>query len=299
MKHNLAKTVGKFRKSFATLFACFIVLGVPAYSFAEIGHFHFTPDRPATKLPAFQTRAIDRSNAPVQLFKQPLITVSFDDGWETTYNQAMPLLNKYGIHSTQYLLSGTEADRDYLSWAQITAMQKDGQEIACHTINHPDLTTISSADVMTQLTGCDKTMSARYGAITDFASPYGAQNTSTISQIKKVFGSQRNTNGDPTNGVTQEDVNTPVGEGGKGFDKYNITGVTVRNETTVAQIQALVDYAEKNNGWVVLTYHQANDGQSKWSVNIQSMEAQLAVLSKSPVRIVTVKQALAGYTGGH
>jgi peptidoglycan/xylan/chitin deacetylase (PgdA/CDA1 family) len=201
----------------------------------------------------------------------------------------MPLLNKYGIHSTQYLLSGTEAETDYLSWAQITAMQKDGQEIACHTVNHPDLRTIGNSAIMDQLTGCKQTLSARYGAITDFASPYGSQDARTIGQIKKVFNSQRNTNAD---------VNTAGGFDGKGFDKYNIIGVTVRRETTVEEIQALIDYAEKNNGWVVITYHQADDGQSKWGIDVKSMDAQLAAINKSPIRIVTVNQALSGYKAG-
>jgi peptidoglycan/xylan/chitin deacetylase (PgdA/CDA1 family) len=297
MKYNVGRTVVKFRKSFATLFACIVVLGVPVYSFAEIGHFHITPDRPATKLPAFVPRAVD-STAPVKLFKEPLITVTFDDGWETTYNQAMPLINKYGIHTTQYLLSGVEDGADYLSWAQITAMQKDGQEVACHTINHPDLRTISNSAIMTQLTGCETTMSNRYGKVTDFASPYGSQDDRTIGQIKKVFASQRNTDGDPSNGVTSADVNTEAGNNGKGFDKYNIIGVTIRRETTVAQIQALISFAEHQNGWVVITYHQADDGQSKWGIDTKSMGAQMATISKSSVRVVTVSQALSGYKGG-
>jgi peptidoglycan/xylan/chitin deacetylase (PgdA/CDA1 family) len=298
MKYNISNTVVRFRKSLATLFAICVVLGVPVLSFAEIGHFHVTPDRPATKLPAFQSRAIDASTIPVQLFKQPLISVTFDDGWETTYNQAMPLLQKYGIHTTQYILSGTESESDYLSWSQIDAMHKDGEEIACHTITHPDLRTISNADIMMQLTGCDKTLSDRYGKITDFASPYGSQDARTIGQIKKVFSSQRNTNGDPSNGVTQVDVNTSGGYDGKGFDKYNIIGVTIRRETTIAEIQALISFAEQNNGWVVITYHQADDGQSKWGIDTKSMEAQLAAVSKSPIRIVTVDQALSGYKAG-
>jgi peptidoglycan/xylan/chitin deacetylase (PgdA/CDA1 family) len=293
--HLSGNLMDKLRQGTATIFACSVVVLVPLLSFAQLGHVHIGQGRKATALPVFQTRAVDKVDKPVRLFTEPLISVTYDDGWETTYADAMPLLQKNGIHSTQYLLSGTATDSQYLSWEQITAMKNAGHEIGCHTVNHPDLRTIDNSQLKYQVSACKEVMTKRFGVTPDFASPYGSADQRTISVIKQYFASQRNTNGDPANGVTDADVNTPEGYDGKGFNPYNIIGVTINRDTTVDQIKQLISFAQKHNGWVVITYHQAESGGSKWAVDKKSMEEQLETISKSPLRVVTVKQALAGW----
>lgn len=290
--NKLQSTLKKLKKSIGLLFVCAVVLVVPLFSLWQIGHFmhdtlHLWDSRPTKPLAAMQVRAVDKTSTPPQLFKQPLITVTFDDGWETTYTKAMPLLQKYGIPTTQYILSGTENDPQYVSWTQIGNMQKAGHEIACHTVNHPDLTTLDDQDLNFQLSSCKHDLSKRFGAIPNFASPYGAENDHTLSVIGKYFTSQRNTNGDPTNGVSDVDMNVAAN-----FNRMDIVGVTIENNTTVAQLKALVDYAKAHNGWVVLTYHQADDGNSKFSVSDKDFETQFSYLSSTDVRIVTMQQAL-------
>lgn len=243
--------------------------------------------RRATPLAALRARPADNTSTP-QLFKQPLISVTFDDGWESVYKTAMPELQKYGIHTTQYVLSGTESYPGYMSWDQIKTVEKAGHEVACHTVNHPDLTTLDSEDLSKQLNGCKDTLSGELGhPILDFASPYGSYNDQTITAIKKIYGSQRNINGVIADGISDLDINLP-----SNFDRYNIIGVTVRRETTVSQLQSLVKYAADRNGWLVLTYHQADDGPSQYGIDPNSLDKQLSYLSGTPYRIVTVQQVI-------
>jgi peptidoglycan/xylan/chitin deacetylase (PgdA/CDA1 family) len=294
MKYNKRQSVmKKIRHGLAGTFACAVVLGVPMLSLIQLGHIHSFSHRSAKALPAMQVRPIDKTSAQPVLFKQPLISVTFDDGYETTYNEALPILQKHGIRSTQYILSGVEKNPLYLSWDQVTAMQKAGHEIGCHTVTHPDLRTLSDDDVMSQLEGCKESLGARFGTITDFASPYGSADNRTRADIKKVFASQRNTDGDSSNGVTFVDVNTAAH-----FDPMNIIGMTVKRDTTPQEIQQLIDYAVANNGWLVLTYHQADDGPSKYGLDPQKLDQQMAILQKAPARIVTVHQAISSYKGG-
>lgn len=277
------------RKGMSALVVTGLVVVVPVFSMVEYGHFfHTTDSRSAAALPAMTVRPVDKTALPPQLFQEPLITVTFDDGFESIYNAAMPLLQKYGIHTTQYILGGTESNSAYVSWKQIAQMQKAGHEIACHTMTHPDLTTLDPGMLNYQLSQCKQELSQRFGPIDDFASPYGAENSTTLAAISKYFDSQRNTNGDPSNGVTDADVNTAAN-----FDRFDIIGVTVRHDTTVQQLQALVDYAKQHNGWVVLTYHQADqDTSSPYEVDSSNLDHQLAYLSSTNVRIVTISEAL-------
>lgn len=295
MKHIQRNKADVVRHTLAGFFACLIVLGVPLLTLAQYWHLHSSHSRPATPLPALQVRSIDNTGIPPQIFKQPLISVTFDDGFESTYKDALPILQKHGIRTTQYILSGVESNPLYLSWDQVRAIQKAGHEIGCHTITHPDLTTVSSQEVMRQLTGCKTTMQQEIGMpVTDFASPYGAENAQTLAEIKQVFASQRNVYGDSSNGVTNVDVNTA-----QYFNPNDIIGMTVKRTTKLSEIQEMIDFTIKNNGWAVLTYHQSDDGPSKYALDPQVLDAQMSLLQHSSVRIVTVRQAIASWQVEH
>jgi peptidoglycan/xylan/chitin deacetylase (PgdA/CDA1 family) len=289
---NMSKAtslLSKLGRMFGTLFIFTIVLVVPLFSLWEIGHF-FHPGgshRSTKPLPVMTMRAPDAEQLPPQLFQEPLISVTFDDGFETTYTHAMPLLQKYGIHTTQYVLSGTSNQPTYVSWDQIKRMQEAGHEIACHSVNHPDLTTLDNEDLNWQLKTCKEDVEKHIGPIHNFASPYGSEDKRTLAAINKYYGSQRNTNGDPTNGVTDADVNLP-----DNFNRNDIIAITIRHDTTVDQLKKLVAYAKATNGWVVLTYHQADDPGSKFSVTDADFNKQFAYLAGTDVRIVTMQQAL-------
>lgn len=245
--------------------------------------------RKTTALPAMQVRAADAGNSTIKPFEQPLVTVTFDDGWESVYTQAAPLLQKHGIHSTQYVLSGEEQYQGYMTFAQIKALRQAGHDIGCHTQTHPDLTKLSATELASQLTGCKSVLESKLGIpIKDFASPYGSANPTTIAAIQKVFRSQRNTNGDiTTNRADDQDINTAAN-----FNRYNIIAVTIRNDTTEAEITAAIDYTVQHNGWLVLTYHDIDNTNSTFALDSKSLGMQLAAISKAPVRIVTIGQTL-------
>lgn len=290
---NLKRQLRVFKRSIVAFLVCLVValpLFFTVFQWGKIARGDTT--RKATALPAMVRRQQDVAAAP-QLFKEPLISITFDDGWKSIYTVATPLLQQYGIHSTQYILSGTEQYPGYMSWSQVDNVKKAGHEIACHSISHPDLTTIEDTELERQLQGCQTDMSQRLGApITNFASPYGSYNAHTIDAIKKVYKSQRNINGVIADGISDADVNLP-----SNFDRYNIIGVTIRRETTIAELQQLVAYTAARNGWLVLVYHQADDGPSQYGIDPTAMKKQLAYLSGTPMRIVTIGQVINALTG--
>lgn len=286
-----SKAKFSFGRLIASFLVCFIIVAVPVFSIMGLGNSirssKSEDNRITTVLPAIQQRPVDSTTLPPQLFNEPLISVTFDDGYESVYKSAVPLLQKYGIRTTQYVLSGTFNDKQYVSWEQIGQMQKAGHEIACHTYSHADLVQLDDTNLEIEIGGCKTELTKRFGTVDNFAAPYGSTNGRSMVVIKKYFTSARNTDGDPTNGVTDDDVNVRAN-----FDRYDIMGVTVRHNTTVDELKTLVDYAKAHNAWVVLTYHQADDGPSQWGLDPAKLETQLKYLSETNVRIVTMKDAL-------
>ncbi len=223
-------------------------------------------------------------------FAQPIVSVTFDDGWESIYSQAFPLLQKYGIPTTQYVLSSEMANPVYMSEKQIRSMQKAGHEIGSHTASHPNLTTIDDEDLERELRESHAELQRLFGPIRDFASPLGAYDDRTLAAISKVYRSQRNTIADPAQ-VDDKDVNVA-----SNFNRGNIIAYTVRATTTIEDIQRLLDYTVRHNGWLVLTYHQVgkevlSEGET-YGVLREQLEEQLALLNRSSVRIAPLGAVL-------
>jgi peptidoglycan/xylan/chitin deacetylase (PgdA/CDA1 family) len=278
------------KKGVASLLVCLIVLVLPVLGLKQwkADANLLSSTNKATPLPAFVDRPADLHKNPPRLYKEPLITVTFDDGWETTYTIAAPILARDGIHSTQYVVTGLLDNPAYLSLDQVRALQADGQQIACHTVSHPDLTKIDAEELHEQLAGCRQFLIRQHIVATqDFAAPYGHTDPAVIKGISQVFRSERNTDGDLSNGINEADVNLDGNA-----DPYNIIGVTVHDDTTVQQLKAAVDYTVAHNGWLVLTYHQSEEEGSKFSLDSGSLKKQLDYLSSTQVRIVSVGQVM-------
>jgi peptidoglycan/xylan/chitin deacetylase (PgdA/CDA1 family) len=287
MKRWIQHPLHHIKRGLASLFVCAVAL-LPVISVAQSMHLFGggSDPRKATALPAFQERPVDATTVAPRLFGQPLITVTFDDGWESVYTVAMPQLNKHGIATTQFIISGTDKETTYMSDDQIATIGQDGHELDAHTVTHPDLTTLSDEELTVELQQSQQALRQRFNTpAEDFASPYGHTDARTIGFIQEYYRSHRNTAGDyravPTN------VNLP-----QNFDRYNIIGVTVRRDTTVADLKRLVDYAKATNGWLVLTYHQVDDGPSDFGLDPDALDKQFAYLGSTDVRIVTMGQVL-------
>jgi peptidoglycan/xylan/chitin deacetylase (PgdA/CDA1 family) len=70
------------------------------------------------------------------------ITVTFDDGWRTTYTQAFPLLREFGIAANVGLNPATVTWADFLRRSDLEELNGAGWSIVSHTMSHahlPDL----------------------------------------------------------------------------------------------------------------------------------------------------------------
>ena len=92
-----------------------------------------------------------RSGVP---FPERSLAITFDDGYQSVYQHAFPILQRYGFSATVFLTVGKRSgrgsdrlpsmcDRSMLSWGEIREMQRSGIEFGAHTLTHPDLTRLS------------------------------------------------------------------------------------------------------------------------------------------------------------
>lgn len=240
-------------------------------------------------------QTITESSTP-KLFEEPLVSVTFDDGWESVYTKAAPLLEKHGIRSTQYIITGAFEDTKYLSYAQTMSLKNAGHEIASHTAHHSNLRQVTLSAVRDELHESDNFLQ-EHGLADDqmsFASPEGATSDKVIEEIKQIYGSHRNVEADLYNGSDHHDVNLR-----SNFDRYNIIGFSIRPGLPTSYIRAAISYAQMHNGWLVLVYHQVEEtdtgDKEDFSTTEKEFDQQLKAIKETGVKTATVRSVIDAY----
>lgn len=226
----------------------------------------------------------------VELFNEPIVTVTFDDGWESIYSHAAPIMSEYQIASTQYILPSQFSERAYISVDQAKSLRAAGHEITSHTYTHPDLTKLSDKRIREELDVSVQVLRqfdlADEGSL-NFAAPVGAVDDRVLAHIKPRFGSSRNVMGDLSKDISGNDMNMP-GQ----LDRYNIIGYTVGQYTTDEQFRGALAYAKAHNAWFVPIYHQVDYSGDKYSVTPETFRRQMQLIKSSGIQTATMRDVI-------
>lgn len=231
------------------------------------------------------------SSDDVELFSEPVVSITFDDGWENIATDAAPILAKYKIASTQYIITDRIAQPDYMDVTQLKALKTAGHEIGSHSSSHSKLDDESDRSVNEQLSVSKKALMQL--GVTDkdnvnFAYPYGAYNDETNTAALEHFSSLRNSDGSPRDGIDHRDVNTK-----ERFGRAYVIGYGIDKDTKLEDVRIALDYAREHNGWLVLIFHQINDKNDEYSTSHQDFEAILTMIQEQKIKTATVGKALA------
>lgn len=117
------------------------------------------------------------------------IVFSFDDGWRDAFENAVPVLRKYGFIGS-FAVAGNLAGRPgYATWDEILKAQAEGMEIVSHSENHLDLTNkiYSLEDLARETAGAKKELENKLGReVSVFVYPYGRYDERAIALLKQA-----------------------------------------------------------------------------------------------------------------
>lgn len=67
-----------------------------------------------------------------------MVSLTFDDGLDGTYDFAYPILKKHGVPGVSGIVTSRidPAHEEFMNWEQIDKLAEDGWEIASHSVNH-------------------------------------------------------------------------------------------------------------------------------------------------------------------
>jgi peptidoglycan/xylan/chitin deacetylase (PgdA/CDA1 family)/plastocyanin len=197
-----------------------------------------------------------------------LVSLNFDDGTADQY-QARAMLAQDGLHGTFFVNSNkVGASSSFMTWSQLSDLSGDGNEIGGHTLDHVNLTTVTTTEATRQVCDDRQALISHGFNVTDFDYPYGASN-STVESIVRGCGYSSARRAWGLCPVGQVPPNCPDGAGGQypianTVPPQNIWEIPVAGihaSHTLSDIEASVTNAESSGGgWVVFLIQHVCDG---------------------------------------
>ncbi len=114
--------------------------------------------------------------------------LSFDDGYEDFYTDVFPLLKKYNVRATLYVIYDYIGRKGFLNEKQIRELiDSNLVEIGSHTLDHTYLKLAPKMFADKQIIESKKKFEEQFGIrIKTFAYPYGAFNENNIEVVKNA-----------------------------------------------------------------------------------------------------------------
>jgi peptidoglycan/xylan/chitin deacetylase (PgdA/CDA1 family) len=114
------------------------------------------------------------------------IVLSFDNGYQSQYTNALPILRALhwvGVENIQ--LTGLPTSQGGLSDAQVRGLIAAGWELDTQGISHADLITLGPSELQAQVAGARQTLQQRYRVpVNWFCYPSGHYNATVIAEVK-------------------------------------------------------------------------------------------------------------------
>jgi peptidoglycan/xylan/chitin deacetylase (PgdA/CDA1 family) len=98
------------------------------------------------------------------------VLITFDDGYENLYTNAYPILKKYNISATMFIIVGNHDRPNYLNRQQLKELADNGIDMGDHTLNHAWLPTTDDKNLAVEISDSKKELESIIGKRVDFIS---------------------------------------------------------------------------------------------------------------------------------
>jgi peptidoglycan/xylan/chitin deacetylase (PgdA/CDA1 family) len=134
-------------------------------------------------------------------FPERSVVLTFDDGYQSLYQEVMPILQRYGFSATVFLVAGfcgkdnrwpgqpaSIPTMKLLSWEQIDEMAHYGIEFGSHSLHHPRLDQLPASELQDEIVGSKAGLERQLGRpVMVFAYPYGHYSETVKEVVQQVY----------------------------------------------------------------------------------------------------------------
>jgi peptidoglycan/xylan/chitin deacetylase (PgdA/CDA1 family) len=210
--------------------------------------------------------------------EKQLVSLTFDDGWLSQYENALPHLEDYRLPGTFYIITNRmkKGGLLYMNQDQVQNIATLGHEIGSHSMSHPSLLYYfcwinkdkeirKSKEVLESVIG---------KRVTSFAYPYGRFSEKIIKLVSDAGYENARSTGERFQG------NFP-GFNSKASGPFDLQCKSVKKDTTLEEIKEWITTSLTYNFWLILNFHQVVKNPYKWGCTPHFFQ-QICELLKQP-----------------
>lgn len=169
--------------------------------------YHRVHPEPAHDTPTLSPAAFDRQMALLARYWRPVplatvatwlegqgplppraVAVTFDDGTDDTAVHAFPILARYRVPATVFMITENIGQAGFLTRDQLLALQKGGVTIGSHTVRHAYLPSLASDRIHHELIDSRRELGTLLGRSPEFLSYPGGGYTPVIAHAAREAG---------------------------------------------------------------------------------------------------------------
>jgi peptidoglycan/xylan/chitin deacetylase (PgdA/CDA1 family) len=235
------------------------------------------------------------SPLPFTISGHGLVSINFDDGYQSMYDNGLPILDAAGLKSTQYIITQQVDTDSYVTRDEVMQMYNNGHEIGVHTRTHPNLTTLTPSEMTDEILGAKQDLISWGIMPTTLAYPYGGYNPTVeaVVQSAGLRGARDSDLGYNSSGLGLT-FGGPLYHDTHPLELWSEAAEMDMN-TTLSDITSEIDYAVANNLWLIILFHRVDETDpccSSISVDHSLIQGTVDYLVQQHVPVVTNNEGL-------
>ncbi len=248
-----------------------------------------SPDR--TIIDRIQLRTRDDSSgvvtanwATIGMTPEPsegMVSITFDSGWDSQFDEAKKIMSEYGIPATAYAIANKIGTAGYMTVAQLHELEQlHLWEVSTH--HETDLTTLtlSAAEIALQDAKTFLVDNDFRRGVDNFSIPDGAFNAGLLALFRKYFRTSRTL-------ASGSKENFPPA------DWSRIRVLNILDTTTTGAIATAIDDARTFKTWLVLVFHKiVTTSAASDEYNIADFQTVIDDLDADGITVKTITQAI-------
>lgn len=213
---------------------------------------------------------------------RPIVSFSFDDCPKSVVENALPAFDRENWQVTLYMAMGLCETTNHLglhmSQSDVKAAYESGHEIADHTYDHIDATTVS-------VQGFEENIDKNQACLLalgippsqTFAYPYGQLNLETKKIIGRKFKGGR--------GITSLVQK-------KAVDLNQISSNRLYNDQSFQDLKSDISELQHTPGWMTIFTHDVRENPSQFGCQPRQLDAVIAAVKDSGADVMTIADAI-------
>lgn len=211
-------------------------------------------------------------------FSQPMVSITFDDGWKSNYSDSAKALGQLGVPATFFVNYGTLNTNKYMTTNDVLDLSRRGFDIESHGYYHDDLLTVDSKRLAYDLQQNKRDLEHLIGKpVRHFATPYSSYTSLLEQLILTEYDSHR--------------IDSSLINYGDNRMPQHIHAQGINSSTSLSDLTAWLKATKDNNGWLVLTYHGVDGATDEYTISPEKFREQIKAIKDSGIQIANYDQA--------